>query len=368
MQQNKQLQGTALQDAANQQGYDASFVALVLFPDVLNMLAGNIDWTTELGTAFLSDQKGVMDSVQKLRAQAQTVGNLKTTPQQEVSTESKDGQKTIVIQPANPQVVYVPVYNTQTVYTTPPPATPTTSASSSSDSGKTAAAALIGFGLGVAIGSSMNNHYYAPYGWGAWGMGWHTHTVVVVGKPWGVPPYARYPYVRPVAVPYGGYRPATNVYAPKNINVNNVNVNRNVYAGATPRPQPYSSASRPTTTSAARPSTTQVQRPATASNTRPPATQSQRPATTPGSRPTSQPATNNQRPAPSSAARTTDYGSRGYGQSVSQSPSNNRPADRAQTSSSAFSGYQSGNTERTASQRGQRSVTSSKARTSPSRR
>ena len=55
LQQNNQLQGTALQDAANQKGFDASFVALVLFPDVLDMLASNIDWTTELGTAFLSD-------------------------------------------------------------------------------------------------------------------------------------------------------------------------------------------------------------------------------------------------------------------------------------------------------------------------
>jgi hypothetical protein len=79
LQQNKQLQGTALQDAAHQKGFDASFVALVLFPDVLDMLASNIDWTTELGTAFLSDSKGVMDSVQKLRAQAQAAGNLKTT-------------------------------------------------------------------------------------------------------------------------------------------------------------------------------------------------------------------------------------------------------------------------------------------------
>jgi len=200
LQQNTQLHGTELQDAANQQGFDASFVALALFPDVLKMMAANIDWTTELGTAFLSDQKSVMDSVQNLRAQAQAVGNLKTTPQQEVNTESKDGQKVIVIQPANPQVVYVPVYNTQTVYTSPPPATPsaTTSSSSSGDSGKTAAAALIGFGLGIAIGASMNNNYYAPYGYGAWGMGWHTNTVIVTGGAWRVPPYARYPYTRPV--------------------------------------------------------------------------------------------------------------------------------------------------------------------------
>src|SRR5271167_1191180 len=124
LEQNKQLQGSDLQDAANQQGFDASFVALALFPDVINMMARNIDWTTQLGTAFLSDQKGVMDSVQKLRAQAQAMGNLTTTPQQEVTTETQDGQKVIVIQPANPQVVYVPQYNPQIVYVQAPPPPP----------------------------------------------------------------------------------------------------------------------------------------------------------------------------------------------------------------------------------------------------
>ena len=76
VQQNSQLHGSALQDAAQQHGYDASFVALALFPDVLNQLASQIDWTTELGTAYLSDPKGVMDAVQRLRAQAQAAGNL----------------------------------------------------------------------------------------------------------------------------------------------------------------------------------------------------------------------------------------------------------------------------------------------------
>src|SRR5271165_3893823 len=134
LQQNKQLQGTELQDAAQQRGYDASFVALALFPDVMNQLASQIGWTTELGTAFLNDPKGVMDSVQRLRAQAQAAGNLKSTPQQVVNTEKQNGQQIIVIQPANPQVVYVPVYNPQLVYWPPPPG-----------------AVLFSFGLGIAI-------------------------------------------------------------------------------------------------------------------------------------------------------------------------------------------------------------------------
>jgi len=317
LQQNKQLQGTALQEAAQQKGFDASFIALALFPDVISQLASQIDWTTELGTAFLSDPKGVMYSVQKLRAQAQAAGNLRPTAQQSVTTEIQGGQKIIVIQPANPQVVYVPVYNPQVVYYPPPPG----------------AAILIGFGLGIAIGAAMGNspYYYSPYGWGAWGMGWHTHTVVVRGGAWVVPPYARYPYVRPVPMPYGGYRPRPYVYAPTNMNINRVTVNNPGYAGgATPRPKPYTPVARPRTLPAPTPS---------------------RSGTSTGPRSPAQSATPAQRPAYASTQGKADYGSRGYG-----TPSNVRPMERAQTSSSAFTGYQSGNAERAASQRGQGST------------
>jgi Protein of unknown function (DUF3300) len=315
LQQNKQLQGTALQDAAQQKGFDASFIALALFPDVVSQLATQIDWTTELGTAFLSDPKGVMNSVQKLRAQAQAAGNLKPTPQQLVTTEDQGGQKIIVIQPANPQVVYVPVYNPQVVYYPPPPG----------------AAILIGFGLGIAIGAAMSNssYYYSPYGWGSWGMGWHTHTVVVRGGAWVVPPRARYPYVRPVPMPYGGYRPKPYVYAPTNVNINRITVNNKGYpGGATPRPKPYTPVARPSTLPAAPPS---------------------------GARPA-------QRPAYASTPGKADYGSRGY-----NTPSNVRPMERAQTGSSAFTGYQSGNAERAASQRGQGSASRAQSRQPASR-
>ncbi|HME38654.1 MAG TPA: DUF3300 domain-containing protein [Steroidobacteraceae bacterium] len=357
LQQNKQLQGTELQDAAQQRGYDASFVALALFPDVMNQLASQIGWTTELGTAFLSDPKGVMDSVQRLRAQAQAAGNLKSTPQQVVNTEKQNGQQIIVIQPANPQVVYVPVYNPTVVYWPPPPG-----------------AVVFAFGLGIAIGAAMsNNAYYAPYGWGAWGMGWHTHTVVVRGGVWVVPPYARYPYVRPIPMPYGGYRPRPYVYAPTTVNINRITVNNPGYAGgATPRPKPYAPVQRPTTlpappSSGGRPTTMPAQRPATAGSvptTRPaqpaagpnsparPATGADTRPASPGTRPASQPGN------PGIA----DYGSRGY-----NAPSSVRPTERAQTNSSAFTGYQSGGAERAASQRGQGSVSRGKSRPSGSR-
>jgi hypothetical protein len=347
VQQNPQLHGTALQDAAQERGYDASFVALALFPDVLNQLASQIDWTTELGTAFLSDPQGVMDAVQRLRAQAQAAGNLKSTPQQVVNTETQNGQPVIVIQPANPQVVYVPVYNPQVVYWPPPPGV-----------------VLFSFGLGIAIGAAIsNNNYYAPYGWGAWGMGWHSHTVVCVGRPWVPPPYARYPYVRPVPVPYGGYRPRPYVYAPTTINVNRTTVNRSGYpaypGGVTPRPTPYQPAARPPV--AVPPAGRPPAGTPPGAGARPPGT-SPPASTLPAGRPTNpsagatqnprpaQPGTPAQRPA-SSGSGSMNYGSRGYG-----SATNVKPSERAQTSSNAFTGYQNGSAERAASQRGQSSV------------
>jgi hypothetical protein len=329
LQQNKQLQGTQLQEAAQQRGYDASFVALALFPDVVNQLAGQLDWTTELGTAFLSDPKGVMDAVQTLRAQAQAAGNLKPTSQQLVTTEKQGGQQIIVIQPANPQVVYVPVYNPYTVYYPPPPG----------------AAVLVGFGLGIAIGAAMSNSsYYYPYGWGAWGMHWHSHTVVVRGGAWVVPPHGRYPYVRPIPMPYGGYRPKPYVYAPTSVNINKVTVNNPGYAGgATARPKPYAPVARPATPPAT----------ATLPTTRPGGAATQRP-----NYPAAGGSTAGNRPPVAPNLGKTDYGSRGY-----NAPSNVRPTDTAQTKSSAFTGYQNGNAERAASQRGQGSASRAQTRT-----
>jgi hypothetical protein len=347
LQQNRNLQGTALQEAAQQQGFDASFVALALFPDVMNQLASQIEWTTELGTAYLSDPSGVMNTVQKLRAQAQAAGNLKPSREQSVTTENQGGQQVIVIQPANPQVVYVPVYNPTVVYYPPPP---------------DAAAVLIGFGLGIAIGAAMSNssYYYSPWGWGAWGMGWHSHTVIVRGGAWAVPPYARYPYVRPVPVPPGGYyRPRPVPYSSTNININRVTVNNPGYRGSvTPRPSPYTPAARPATPLPAtgpgtRPGTNPGAAPGQRPTTLPAAGGSPgtRPATGSGARPATQPTSPAQRPAQAPNLGKADYGSRGY-----NAPSNVRPNERAQTSSSAFTGYQNGGAERAASQRGQSSA------------
>jgi hypothetical protein len=80
------LTGTALTEAAQQQNWDASVQALVVFPDVLKRLNDDVTWTTNLGNAFLAQQAEVMDAVQRLRQQAQQAGKLKSTPQETVTT------------------------------------------------------------------------------------------------------------------------------------------------------------------------------------------------------------------------------------------------------------------------------------------
>ena len=161
---NQKLKGTQLQDAAVKAGFDASFVALALFPQVVAKMADQIAWTRLLGQAFTSDRNAVFASIQKLRLQAKNVGTLKDSPQQEVETRTtSSGQEVIVIEPTNPQIVYVPQYNTEVVYTQPPT---TVVIEQDDDAGEAVAAGLIGFTAGIAIGAAIDNdYYYGPYGW-----------------------------------------------------------------------------------------------------------------------------------------------------------------------------------------------------------
>jgi hypothetical protein len=161
---NKTLKGTALQDAATVDGFDPSFVALALFPQVVSYMAERLDWTTQLGKAFAANKTAVFDTIQQLRARAQKSGALKDTPQQDVEVKTtSSGTQVIVIEPANPQVVYVPQYNPQVVYTQP---ASTTVVVKEEDDDDEAIAALVGFTAGVAIGAAFdNNYYYGPYGW-----------------------------------------------------------------------------------------------------------------------------------------------------------------------------------------------------------
>jgi len=113
LQQNSTLQGDAqLGPALEQQPWDPSVKALASTRTVLQQMAEKIDWTQKLGDAFLAQQGDVMDSVQRLRMRAQEAGQLKDTEQQKIVTTNQ----TIVIQPANPEVIYVPSYNPAIIY------------------------------------------------------------------------------------------------------------------------------------------------------------------------------------------------------------------------------------------------------------
>jgi hypothetical protein len=112
VQQNPGLKGNALDDALKTKNWDPSVQSLAAFPQVLTMMNDKLDWTQQLGDAFLANQQQVMDTVQSLRARARSAGNLRSTPQQRVIDEDS----AIVIEPAQPDYVYVPVYNPLVIY------------------------------------------------------------------------------------------------------------------------------------------------------------------------------------------------------------------------------------------------------------
>ncbi len=159
---NKELKDEALVEAVKKQNWDPSVQALAALPDVVKRLADDIKWTTDLGNAFLAQQSDVMDSVQRMRKKAEAKGNLKTSEQQKVETKVVESKQVIVIEQANPQVVYVPSYDPVVVYGPPvypyppiyyPPP------------GYYAAGMAISFGVGMMIGAAWGG------GWG-WGCGW----------------------------------------------------------------------------------------------------------------------------------------------------------------------------------------------------
>src|SRR5438094_4250041 len=124
MERNKNLKDKALADAVAKQPWDPSVQSLAVTPDVVQRLAGNIQWTTDLGNAFLAQQSDVMEAVQRMRAKAQGTGNLKTSAQQTVETKTEGGKQVIVVEPSQSNVVYVPSYDSTVVYGPPPPAYP----------------------------------------------------------------------------------------------------------------------------------------------------------------------------------------------------------------------------------------------------
>src|SRR5258708_18663653 len=125
MERNKNLKDKTLADAVAKQPWDPSVQALSATPDVVQRLAGNIQWTTDLGNAFLAQQSDVKEAVQRMRGKAEGKGTLKTSAQQTVQTKTVEGGKqVIVVEPAQSDVVYVPSYDPAVVYGPPPPAYP----------------------------------------------------------------------------------------------------------------------------------------------------------------------------------------------------------------------------------------------------
>jgi hypothetical protein len=160
---NSGLSGEALSAAVAKQQWDPSVQAMAAFPDVVKNMTENIQWTTDLGNAFLAQESGVMAAVQRMRARAQSNGKLESTPQQIVQTETVDNRPIIAIEQADPQVVYVPAYDPAVVYGAAPayyPYPPISYPSWYSSSGFWTGAA-IGFGTGIALGA-----------WGGGGWGW----------------------------------------------------------------------------------------------------------------------------------------------------------------------------------------------------
>jgi len=161
MQEHPDLKDDALAQAVDQQPWDPSVKALTAFPSVLGNMDKNLSWTSSLGDAYYNQQQDVMDAIQVMRQKAEATGNLKSTPQQTVETQGS----TVVIQPASPDVVYVPAYDPWLVYGYaidpwpfwyPYP-------------GIWFEGPYLSFGIGFGVG------FFGGFGWGwgHWGFDWH---------------------------------------------------------------------------------------------------------------------------------------------------------------------------------------------------
>lgn len=192
--QNPSLKGDALQSAEAAQPWDVSVKALTTFPSVLNQMAANIQWTTALGEAYVNDPNDVMNAIQAMRLRAQQAGNLKSSPHLRVSTTVRAAPppnyieqspsepmvysgpavippppQTIVIEPAEPDVVYVPRYDPAVVYGAPVPVYRTYREPAYA-SENLVSTGVISFGVGVLVGAAISHHH--DWGWNAWDVNW----------------------------------------------------------------------------------------------------------------------------------------------------------------------------------------------------
>jgi len=190
---------------ADAQTWDPSVKALLRFPTVIRKLSDDLDWTTDLGDAIVNQPQDVADVIQLLRLKAEKAGTLKTTKEQKVTKQREGDREVVVIEPADPSLVYVPVYNPMSVYD------PLAGAM---------AAGLLTFGTAIAVGSLWNNNY------------WNWSSGAIYPPVW--PGYSSW---RP---PYPGWRPGQSITGGGNINIgNNINVGNNIGNNLKPwRPDP----------------------------------------------------------------------------------------------------------------------------------
>ncbi len=202
--QNPNLQGASLQTAIAQQPWDASVKGLTAFPSVLDQMAKNIDWTTALGDAYVNDPTDVMNAIQVMRQRASKHGNLRSSPQQRVTTLPEQAPTTryanngdngypvysgspVVPPPddiyqiasSQPDTVYVPRYDSQSVYGDEVPPYPgyTYQRPREYSGGQVAAVSAVTFGAGVLVGALFEHQHdrsrdRPDYGYQSWGMNW----------------------------------------------------------------------------------------------------------------------------------------------------------------------------------------------------
>jgi Protein of unknown function (DUF3300) len=231
---NKALKGKALDEAADEKGFTPPVLALVQFPDTIDLLCQQMAWTTELGQAYVNDQAGVLDAVQRLRRQAKDVGTLQSSPQLAVASQTVDKVEYITVASPSPEVVYVPQYDPVAAYAPQPEVT--TSSTTVVKQGHSTGALLLAFGAGILVNEIFDNdndrycrRYYYSYRCRG-------------GSYWGRPPsyYPPYPY-RPN---YGnGFYPGHGYYRPGfnrpgfNNNDINININNNYWDRYPNRPR-----------------------------------------------------------------------------------------------------------------------------------
>ncbi|MBW8717331.1 MAG: DUF3300 domain-containing protein, partial [Variovorax paradoxus] len=246
--QNASLKGGPLADAANQQPWDPSVKSLTAFRPVLDQMAGNIAWTEALGQAYYNDPADVMNAIQVMRQRASAAGRLKNNDKLRVASAAtprnyapapdvqpvyagpavvEPPPQFITIEPAQPDVVYVPSYDPQRIYGEPVPVypgyayTPPVEVAPGYSRGQMAAAGAFTFGLGVVVGAALERH---DWGWRSWDVNWGAPRYRDRDR--AVPPA----YARPAVV----YNNSTYISRSTTV-VNNV---RNVYNNNAPRGLP----------------------------------------------------------------------------------------------------------------------------------